>query len=148
MRLRQVYVAGGVLFAMALARPLSLVSAVPNAACGESTRRTIRLTLRDGSSRLARLDGVGCNASICSRAIINTRSIGVAGVTHTRLDEVAAVRDIEPASALLVLKDGSTHRVSVVPENRVFYVIGADGREEKLELGKLTSIEFEARASR
>lgn len=148
MRLRQVYVAGGVLFVMALTGPRPVVSAAPDAARGASTHRTIRLTLRDGSSRLARLDGVGCNESICSRSVVNTRSIGVAGVTHTRLDEMVAVREIEPAAALLVLKDGSTHRVSVVPENRVFYVSGADGREQKIELGKLTSIEFDARASR
>jgi hypothetical protein len=107
----------------------------------------IQLWFRDGSGQTVQLNGVGCDESICSRTIVNTRAVGRAAVDHTRLDEIALVRDINDGDAVVVLKDGSTRRVSVVPDNRVLYVIGADGRRQKIRLGQLTSIQFDVHQS-
>ena len=143
MRLRWMYLTSGMLATLVLAAPLAAISAPSTTAPGQSTQRTIRLTLRDGTSRLVRLDGVGCNESICSRIAVNTRTIGSAMVNHTPFDDLAAVRDLGGAAALFVLKDGSTRRLSVVPENRVLYVIAADGGRQKVGLDRLVSIEFD-----
>jgi hypothetical protein len=104
----------------------------------------IQLSFRDGASQTVQLNGVGCDESICSRTIVNTRAIGSHTVDHTRLDEIALVRSIDDDDAVVVLKDGSTRRVSVVPDNRVLYVFGADGRSQKIPLRQLTSIKFDA----
>lgn len=126
---------------------LAVVTAAPTTAAVSSRHRMIQLSFRDGSSQTVQLDGVGCDASICSRAIVNTRAIGSSAVDHTRLDDIAAMRGIDDGDAIAVLKDGSTRRVSVVPDNRVLYVIGADGRSQKIRLRQLTSIQFDAHRS-
>lgn len=128
---------------LVLLTPLTNVSAASTAESHVPVHRLVRLTLRDGSFRIARLDGVGCNESLCSRIAMNTQTIGSAVVNHTRLADVAALRSIDGAGALFVFRDGSTHWLSVVPDNRVLYVIGADGRIQKVGLSRLTSIDFD-----
>lgn len=132
-----------VVFTLVLVAPLPTVRAAPKVGPGASMHRLIRLTLRDGSSQLARLDGVGCNESLCSRVAVNTRTLGTAVVSHTPLEDVATIRDIEGGAAVFVFKDGSTRHVSIVPDNRVLYLIGADGRTQKIGFDRLTSIDLD-----
>jgi len=147
MRLRHIYVTSTLLRTLALLALLAVVSAAPTSVAAGSRHRVIRLSFRDGSSQIVQLNGVGCDESICSRTIVNTRAGGRAVVDHTRLDEIALVRNIDDGDAVVVLKDGSTRRVSVVPDNRVLYVNGADGRRQKIRLHQLTSIQFDAHHS-
>jgi hypothetical protein len=147
MRLRHICVTSTLLSTLVVLAPLTVVSAAPTSAAVGSRHRVIQLWFRDGSGQTVQLNGVGCDESICSRTIVNTRAVGRAAVDHTRLDEIALVRDINDGDAVVVLKDGSTRRVSVVPDNRVLYVIGADGRRQKIRLGQLTSIQFDVHQS-
>jgi hypothetical protein len=109
--------------------------------------RLVRLGLKDGSSTVVRLDGVGCDESICSRVAVGSRAVGNALINHTRFDTMAAIREISNDSAVFVLKDGSTHRVSVIPDNRVLYVIALDGHTQKIGLRQVKSIQFNPRDS-
>ena len=63
------------------------------------------------------------------------------------LDGLASVRDIShetegPIRALFTFKDGSERHTSIVAGNRVLYVQGQFGRTEKLDLARLTRIDF------
>jgi hypothetical protein len=107
--------------------------------------RPVRVTLRDGSSKVVRLDGVGCDESICSRVAVVSRTVGNIIMDRTRFETIAAVREIADNSAVFVLRDGRIRRVSVVPDNRVLYVIAADGRRQKIGLRELQSIDFTPR---
>ena len=147
MRLRHISVTSALLSTLGILAPLAVVGAAPATAPVGSTHRTIHLSFRDGSSQTAQLDGVGCDESMCSRTVVNTRALGSGVVDHTRLDDVVAIQDIGGGDAAFVLKDGSTRRVRVVADNRVLYVIGADGRTQKINLRRLTSIEFDAHKS-
>src|SRR6266542_7092528 len=112
MRLRRTYLTFGVLSALVLVAPVAAVRAAP--ATREASRpRTVRLTFRDGSSQFVRLDGVGCDESICSRTVVNTRTVASATIHHTRLDDVVAVQSINDAAAVFAFKDGSTQRLAV-----------------------------------
>jgi hypothetical protein len=104
----------------------------------------IRLNARDGSSQVVTLNGVGCDETICSRVAVNARSLGNVIANRTRFADIAAIRDISEAAATFVLRDGTKHRLSVVPDNRVLYVFDANHREQKISLQRLTSVEFNA----
>ena len=110
----------------------------------EHAGQLIRLNVRDGSSQIVTLDGVGCNETICSRVAVNARSLGNVIANRTRFADIAAIRDISEAAATFVLKDGTTHRLSVVPDNRVLYVFDANHRAQKIGLQRLMSVEFDA----
>jgi hypothetical protein len=109
--------------------------------------RLIRLNVRDGSTLIVTLDGVGCDDTICSRVAVNARSLGNVIANRTRFADIAAIRDISEAAATFVLRDGTTHRLSVVPDNRVLYVFDANHRAQKISLQRLTSVEFDATGS-
>src|SRR5258706_137947 len=97
--------------------PLRIVSGAPNSDTSTQSTRLVRLGLRDGSSKVVRLDGVGCAESICSRVAVNSHAVGNVIVNRTQLDTIAAIRDITNDSALFVFGDGSRRRVSVIPDN-------------------------------
>jgi hypothetical protein len=113
----------------------------------EDAGRLIRLNVRDGSSQVVTLDGVGCDETICSRVAVNARSLGNVIANRTRFADIAVIRDISEAAATFVLKDGTTQRLSVVPDNRVLYVFDANHRPQKISLHRLTSVEFNATRS-
>jgi hypothetical protein len=104
---------------------------------------TARITMTDGTTRTATFEGVGCSASICSRAVIKGKANGTP--VTTRLDSIAAIRNVNADTALLVLKDGTTRRLTLVNDFRVIYLdnrSGGEKREEKLDLARTMSVEF------
>src|ERR1700733_899829 len=104
---------------------------------------TARVTMSDGTTRTATFEGVGCSASICSRVAIKGK-VGGTPVT-TRLDSIAAIRDTTADSALLVLKNGTTRRLTLITDFRVIYLdnrSGGEKKEEKLDLARTRSVEF------
>ena len=113
----------------------------------EHAGQLIRLNVRDGSSQIVTLDGVGCDETICSRVAVNARSLGNVIANRTRFADIAAIRDISEATATFVLKDGTTQKLSVVPDNRVLYVFDANHRSQKISLQRLTSVEFDTSGS-
>lgn len=130
-----------------LAVPLQMVQGAPSKDAG-AVPRTVRLELRDGSSRVVQLQGVGCDESICSRVAVTSRTVGNVVVNRTKFADIGAVKDITDDSAVFVFKDGTTQHVSVIPDNRVLYVIGSRGATEKIRLRQLTSVDLNIRAGR
>ena len=61
--------------------------------------RAARLTLRDGSSELVRLNGVGCDKSLCSRVAING---GIQG--RIQLDRLDAIHEVCNGRAQFVFR--------------------------------------------
>jgi hypothetical protein len=104
---------------------------------------TARITMSDGTTRTATFEGVGCSASICSRVAIKGRANGTP--VTIRLDSIAAIRDATADNALLVLKDGTTRRLTLVNDFRVIYLDDRSGgkeTDEKLDLSRIRSVEF------
>jgi hypothetical protein len=107
---------------------------------GHLSGLSARIILRDGSSRIVTIEGVGCTASICSRKLIKTKTSAEAVVT-TWLDSVAAIRDITPGNALFVLKNGTSQHLSLLPGFRVLYLKTRLGGAEKLDLAQIQAVE-------
>jgi hypothetical protein len=129
---------------MKIIAPLFCLIAIGAAAVGpqHASSLTVKLTLLNGASRTATLEGVGCSERMCSRVAVNSKARGDAAVTHTWLDSLAGVRDIAQDDALFRFKDGTERRLSVVPLNRVLYLQNASGASEKLDLSQVKALEF------
>ena len=100
------------------------------------------MTLADGSSRTVSLEGVGCSEALCSRVAVRSRAEGDSRVTRTFLDTIVAIKDITRDSARFVFKDRTERRQSVVADNRILYLVNQNGDETKIDLARITSIEF------
>lgn len=128
--------------------PLHVVSGAPGKESTAQGTCLVRLGLHDGSSKVVRLDGVGCDEWIYYRVAVNSRAVGNVIINRTRFDTIAAIREIADDSAVFVLKDGTTRRVSVIPDNRVLYVSAADGRTQKIGMRQVQSIDFNPKGSK
>lgn len=123
---------------------LGVANVEPRGLEGHGSSLNAQLTMRDGSIRSVTLQGVGCTSSMCSR--VRARSTDANTVW---LDGLASVRGISsqgttsPVSATFTFKDGSERQVSIVADNRVFYVQGHFGFAEKLDLSTVSKIVFE-----
>lgn len=121
-------------------RGMSCIAAlllIPGAFAEHKSRLTAKITLPDGTIRMAKIEGLGCSASICSRVAIKAKADGDSLATFW-LDSIAAIRDTTEKDALLVMKNGTEQRVALVKDFRVLYL----GTPEKLDLGKIRSLEF------
>jgi hypothetical protein len=114
---------------------------LPSQVEGHRSGLMARVTAADGTSRTVRLEGVGCTESMCSRVFIQSKSANGAPL-QTWLDSVASVKDTSENDALFVMRDGTERRLSFVSDFRVLYVSSSNGRTEKLDLGKIRSIDF------
>lgn len=108
---------------------------------GHLSGLTARITLPDGTIRMARIEGLGCSAAICSRVAIKGRAEGDSLVRFW-LDGIAAIQDTTGQDALIVMKNGAAWRVSLVTDFRVLYLANQSPIPEKLDLGKIKSLEF------
>jgi hypothetical protein len=111
----------------------------PKGAQGHSSGLRAKITLPDGTVRVATLEGLGCTSSICSRVAIKGN---VNGDSPARfwLDGIAAIKEIANNRALLVMKNGEEHRMSLITDFRVLYL--RSSRTEKLDLTGIKSLEF------
>ena len=105
------------------------------------SRLVAKITMPDGATETARLEGVGCSAAICSRVAIQGKSKDDA-LVKTRLVSIATIKETSDASALLVLKDGTSRRLSVVKDFRVLYLANPSGSTRKLDLADIKAVEF------
>ena len=125
-----------------VASPWLPLPAVDNREGHQSSLRA-RLTMADGATRVITLQGVGCTESICSRV----RAMDLKG-DSVWLDGLASIREIShkadgPVRAVFTFKNGTQREASIRPLNRVLYIDGRFGRTEKLDLGRVTKIDFE-----
>lgn len=142
--MKRTVVTSAVLALGLLAVPLHVVGG-PTRESTAQAPRLVRVGLKDGSSKIVRFDGVGCNESICSRVAVNSRTVGDVIANRTRIDDIAAIREIGDDTALFVFNDGTKRRVSVVPDNRVLYLIASGGRTQKIGLREVQSVDFNPR---
>ena len=108
---------------------------------GHQSGLMARVIFLDGTDRVIKLDGVGCSESMCSRVFI--RSTGEGGEPlRTWFDSIASVQHSSANDALLVMRNGTEQRITLVPDFRVFYVSNSAGRQERLDLARIRSLEF------
>jgi hypothetical protein len=108
---------------------------------GHRSGLTAKVVAADGTSRTVKLQGIGCSESMCSRVFLRSKT--EEGVPQkTWLDSIASITRRTANDALLVMKDGSERRVTLVPDFRVLYVSNAAGLAEKLDLDKIRLLEF------
>jgi hypothetical protein len=108
---------------------------------GHLSGLTARITLADGTIRTATIEGLGCSEAICSRVAIKGKADGDSLVSFW-LDSIAGIRDTTDQDVLIVMKSGAAPRVSLVRDFRVLYLANRTLSPEKLDLGKIKSLEF------
>jgi hypothetical protein len=108
---------------------------------GHLSGLTAKITMRDGTIRIARIQGLGHTASLCSRTLIRGKTDRESAVTAW-LDSISAIRETTSTGALFVLHDGSQRRLSFVPNFRILYLDTLLGIGEKLDLSSVQSLEF------
>jgi hypothetical protein len=108
---------------------------------GHLSGLTARITQRDGITRVVRIEGVGCSASICSRTLIKGKT-DPESVVKTWLDSISVIQEMTSSDALFVLKDGSRRRLYFVGDFRVLYLETRLGISEKLDFALVKSVEF------
>lgn len=135
---------GGVGFSSSAALPTKLE--------GHSSALAAKITSRDGASRTATLQGMGCPVSMCSRVAVKSRVVGDSRLTaiglhrelNTWLDSIAAIKEITSDDALFVFKDGTARRLAVISGNRILYIASYFG-SEKINLADVRTLEFISR---
>jgi hypothetical protein len=100
-----------------------------------------KIILRNGRTQIAKLDGVGCPAAICSRIAMKAKSADGSLVT-TRLDRIAAIQGTNAGEISMALKDGRQQRLSLVRDFRVLYLVKGDGGTETLDLAQVRRVQF------
>jgi hypothetical protein len=100
-----------------------------------------RITMPNGTSRTAEVQGVGCTSAICSRVFISGKEDGPVPV-RIWLDGIAAINTIDKNTAQVVMKDGKERRLTLIPDFRVLYISGANGHSERLDLQTVKSLEI------
>jgi hypothetical protein len=110
---------------------------------GHQSSLRANVTMADGTTRVIRLEGVGCTVSVCSRVRAKETKAG-----SLWLDEIASLREISQnedgsVQAVAIFKDGSRRATSIIDGNRILYVDGRSGRIERLDLSRLTQIDFQ-----
>ena len=104
------------------------------------------VTMRDGTVHQARIEGVGCTQSICSRTAIVDRT-DANTVVRIWFDAIAEIREITPTHAVFVMKDGTTRHLALRPQFRVLYFEGRFGAQDRVDFARVRSIEAVLRES-
>jgi hypothetical protein len=132
MKLLQVILIGAGMLA-----PVTMTISAANRVAQETTTAlTVKLTQRNGASRVVKLEGVGCTVSICSRTHIQGTADSIP------FEALHAIQDSTPNRVLLVLKNGVRQPIQLVKDFRVLYFQNELGRSEKLDLAEVRSLEF------
>lgn len=108
---------------------------------GHLSSLVARITMHSGATRMVKLEGVGCSQSICSRTAIKAKTASDT-LVRTWFDSLAGIKDTTARDALFVLKDGTSHRMSLINDFRVLYLANQLGRTERLDLATVKSVEF------
>jgi hypothetical protein len=99
--------------------------------------------MADGTARRITLRGVGCTESICSRV----RARDTKG-DDVWLDDLASIQAVShdatgPVAAVFMFKDGRQRQASVIEWHRVLYVEGPFWLASRLDLARVTRVDFE-----
>jgi hypothetical protein len=113
----------------------------PGGTQGHLSGLQAKITLPDGTVRMAKLDGLGCTSSICSRVAIKGEA-NDGSRARFWLDSIATIKDIREDDALLVLKNGTEQRMKLITDFRVLYLGNRPSDPERLDLTRIKSLEF------
>lgn len=108
---------------------------------GHVSSLVARITMHNGATRMVKLEGVGCSQSICSRTAVQAKTASDT-LVRTWFNSLAGIKDTTARDALFVLKDGSSHRMSLINDFRVLYLANPLGGTERLDLASVKSVEF------
>lgn len=102
-----------------------------------------RVTMADGTARRITLRGVGCTESICSR--VRARDTQGDDLWLDGLSSIQAVSHdaTGPVAAVVTFRDGRQRQASIIELHRVLYVEGPFGLTSRLDLARLTRVDFE-----
>jgi hypothetical protein len=129
------------LLCVAVTRAVSIAPRNLNNFEGHRSSFKATLMMADGTVREVTLEGVGCPQGICSRVKAREQ------VNSIWLDGLASVREISQTAgdvtAKFKFKDGTQRHASIIAINRVLYVHRPFGFTEKIDLGSVSSIDFE-----
>jgi hypothetical protein len=101
---------------------------------------TTRITMANGTTRTAYLQGVGCSAAICSRVFIQGKVDNNSTAT-IRFDSISAIEEITENAAVFVMNDGTRRHVTFIPDFRVLYIANPNGGTEKLDLRTIKTLQ-------
>jgi hypothetical protein len=119
---------------------VSATGSLPEALSNHASQIEAKLSFPDGATRTARLEGVGCSQSICSRTAIKGRKAHA--LVREWLDSLAAIKDVTTDEATFVSKNGTERRLSLVRDFRVLYLRTQSGDTEKVDLESVRSVEI------
>jgi len=119
----------------------SIVPRSPNNLEGHHSSLRATFVMADGTVRAVHLEGVGCPQGMCSRVKAREQANSI------WLDGLASIRGIShtagPVTATFKFKDGTERPASIIAVNRVLYVQRSFGLTEKIDLARVSRIDFE-----
>jgi hypothetical protein len=139
-RLTGVLLLGTTFILNAVSGPLKLADVNDISSSSHLAGLTAKITLLNGSTRIIRLDGIGCSVSICSRVFITGKDQHNS-VTRIWFDTLSAIKDITENRAVFILSDGTAHQLSLLPDFRVIYLASQNGRPERIDFSKIKSLD-------
>ena len=128
----------GILSPLAVMRGGSTLSALEQ---GHGSGLVAKITMPGGAVRTVKLEGIGCPTGMCSRTRIKGKAADDS-LESVWLDAIASIRDSTETHTLLVMKDGTQRRISLVKDFRVLYVKEGSGATEKLDVATLKAVQF------
>src|ERR1043166_4856515 len=90
-----------------------------------------RITMPNGTTRTADVEGVGCAIAMCSRVFIRGKMDSHSTATIW-LDRIVAIKGITEDSSVFVMKDGMERRLAFINDFRVLYIARLNGGAETL----------------
>jgi hypothetical protein len=123
----------------------ALLFSSTRAAIDQHAPQIVRVTLRDGTVRTAKLKGVGCPIAVCSRVAFK----GVQqdhSIVPQDFEKLGVIRDITTHAASFIARDGSKKRLTLLYDFRILYLEGSPGEERRIDLGEVESVEFSGAA--
>ena len=121
--------------------PPSAIDQDQQSSSGHLSGLMAKITMRDGTTRIVKLDGVGCPRSICSRTAIKAKTQRDS-LVRTWFDTLATIQEITACDALFVLKDGTSRRMSLVSDFRVLYLATRLDGTDRFDLASVTAVDF------
>ena len=105
------------------------------------TAFTARITMANGTTRTAYLQGVGCSAALCSKVFIQGK-VDNHSTAKIPFDSISKIEQVTENAAQFVMNDGTKRHVAFIPDFQVLYLANPRGGTEKLDLRTIKSLEI------
>ena len=102
---------------------------------------TAKITMANGITRTAYLQGVGCSAALCSKVFIQGK-VDNHSTAKIPFDSISKIEQVTENAAQFVMNDGTKRHVEFIPDFRILYLANPHGGAEKLDLRTIKSLEI------